>query len=423
MRGIVKARQLLRSPWVITGELSALVLLAVISTLVPQEEAGLPAARVPELVRAAGLSRIFTSVPFLATVALAAASLSVVLFDQWARLLRLWTLPVTEAAFRGTPLRIEFDRAATVEGVVPSTKIVSRGRLGLGGSPVFHLGLMALLAAGLVRGLSFREAAVSLFEGETLPAEAASLAIQQGGPLSRPLSLPSMLRLLSVTPEVYGSGQLRGLSTSVEVDSPGGRRTETVAINRPLSFGATTLYVRDSYGPAALWGFEGPGGPVPRAVLLRRQASEGYGFHAAAEEFPGGLIVRTRVLSSASDPRPGSADIRVLQFGVLVAAGRMRPGQRIEVPGGTLTLVGLVAWADFRAARDHSVPIAYLGFALAGTGALLMFLVIRVDEMVLVTPAGAVEHVVVALRVQRFGPLFRERLAELAQREGAPPAC
>ena len=71
----------------------------------------------------------------------------------------------------------------------------------------------------------------------------------------------------------------------------------------------------------------------------------------------------------------------------------------------------------------NAVGVAYAGFLLAGVGALLIFLVVRVDELVSVVPCEEGERVVVALRAQRFAPLFRERLEGVARREGAPPAC
>ena len=59
------------------------------------------------------------------------------------------------------------------------------------------------------------------------------------------------------------------------------------------------------------------------------------------------------------------------------------------------------------------VFLAYLGMLLTMTGAAMMFCLIKLDFCTVVTPLGEREKVFIALKPQRFAPLFQERFEKL----------
>ena len=420
---LASLRRALRSPWTITAELAGVALAGLAATQLDQHPS--PTARVrfalehPLLgpaVQALGLDRIFTSVPFLLVVGLASASLLVVAWEQWGRLRREWPAP-RETAFRSAPFRRELVRAAT--GAAPGPRITCRGRLGDLGSPLFHLGLLLVTLAGVVRMLFGAAATREAIEGDPWPQGASAFQRQDLGPLAGPVELPWPVRLGELRPAYYPSGQLQGLSAGLAVE--GGSGGAELAINAPARVGETDLYLTQQFGPAVLFEVPGPGGAELHAAPLSLGEGPDYQWSGTLLD---GRELRLRAPLEARAARPPQVvEARLLSGTTLLAAGRLEPGAVLKAPGGDLTFRGARWWVKVEATRDPSTWQAYLGFALALVGVILMFGVIRTDELVAVEPLPPAEgrppqeRVVVALRARRLAPLFAERFEALVRRE------
>lgn len=247
-------RRFLQKPTVVIGELAAIALASVLGATIPQS--GTATAGAIEMFRAPvwvasvvdllGLDQIFSSAWFLTLVALAGCSLSLALNDQWRRAWRLWRRRGGSGKLSGAPFRYEVE--VPLSEPLRERRVCTRDslRLGLWGSPLFHLGLWLLVAAGLLRLLFGTDAVVDLVVGETLPPSPSAYGAQWPGLLARPFSLQDPLTLLDLQVETYPGGSLQQFSAEVEV---GGER-RTVAINAPLSSGAEMLYLTSTYGPA-----------------------------------------------------------------------------------------------------------------------------------------------------------------------------
>lgn len=415
-------KRFLRSPRTIVGEGGAVAVAGVVSTIVPQ--APTPSERVgwaiahPLASRLAGplrLHDVFTSWWFLAIVTLAGASLAVVLVEQWRRLARELRRRPDPASFQAAPLRVEFVRPARGG----STRIASRRRIGLVGSPLFHLGLMLVILAGAARALFAADAVALLYEGERLEPRPEAFGAQWLGTLARPVALGMPVVLREVLPERYPSGRLRQIAARLAVGGAAPRE-EVVAVNTPIDLGRERLYLSSLHGCAAFVDVRWAGGERHELLLMDEADQREF---VRTELFPGELFVRLRAVAGTRGERPQEAEVRVLRGTSLVALGTLRPGETLAVPGGgAISLVALRWWARFSATRDLSAWPAYAGFTLALLGAGLMFLVVPVEEAVIVHRDGAQETVTVALRPRRFAPLFQERLERLARDEGAPTA-
>jgi hypothetical protein len=117
-------------------------------------------------------------------------------------------------------------------------------------------------------------------------------------------------------------------------------------------------------------------------------------------------------------------DVRVLDGGALLCAGRAQAGDVLSLGArGSIAVCAVSSWAQFRASRDPGFPLVLLGFGLVVAGAFALFVLVRVDTAVIVTPvAEGRERVTVALRAQRFAPLFAARFEALAREHlGEPP--
>ena len=366
---------------------------------------------------ALGLDRTFTSPLFLAVVALAAGSLLVVVWEQWGRLRREWATP-REAAFRSAPFRRELERPAS--GAPRGARITTRGRLGDLGSPLFHVGLLVVTLAGVVRMLLGADAASDVVERNQLGAGPGAFETQDRGLLAGPVELPWPLQVVALEPTYYPTGSLLGLSAQLELQGGPGR--VELAINAPAQIGDTKVFLTQQFGPAVVLETARPNGPEVRAALLAFGAGSDY---ELATFLPDGRELRLRAPYEAGAARPPQVvDVRVLSGSTLMAAGRLPPGGTLRLPDGqAITLREVRWWVRLVAARDPSTWPAYLGFGVAVLGVILMFGLIRTDELVVVEPAQSAtgevarERVVVALRARRLAPLFAERFEAMVRRE------
>jgi hypothetical protein len=416
-RPIQRLKRFLRAPRVILFELLSIAASGAALTAIPQAK-DLAASRTfvvehPTLARwthAAALDRVVHSPWFLFLVLLAAASLLNVLVEQWRRLGRQWREPLAEGSFRSASFRRELDRPATGGG--PRATFSTAGRIGLFGTPVFHLGLMLIVLAGVARALFSADGVVELAEGQTLAPDPRAFDAGSQGPLAAPFAFAAPIRFEHLAPERYASGALQQLAASLVVGEAGAARPEEIAINRPLDLGPDRLYLVAAHGPAAFVELEANGTAERTLVLLRLQGA----VYEETSLHEGGLELRLRGRVGPQTPLPVAIEVRAVRGRDLLYVGTLGPGEGAELPGGVkLSLAAIRYWTTFQGSRDRSAFIAYAGFLLAGLGAALMFAVVKVDTAVVVTPTPAGEHVLVALRAHRFAPLYAERFERLVR--------
>lgn len=252
-------------------------------------------------------------------------------------------------------------------------------------------------------------------EGEEVSFEAPVFADR--GLLGRPFRLEVPVRFEKLSPARYASGNLRGLSAEIRVGGAGEARAASLAINEPLDLGAEQLYLVATHGPAVLLAIRDAGGEHRSLVPLREEE----GTYYASLDAPGGEQVLLRASPGVEGALPEEVELRVLRDTALLFAGSLAAGQAMELASGqTIELHALRYWATFQGARDPSRWVAFAGFVVAGLGALLMFAVVKVDTAVVVTPTESGERVLVALRAQRFAPLFAERFEALVREQLGP---
>jgi hypothetical protein len=420
----------LRSPKTIVGEIVAIAVASALGSVFPQagtasaaelarwrESAGAAWA----LIEGFSLDHVFRSEWFAALILVATASLAIVVVEQVRRVRVLWGWNPTEAQFKGAPYRAEFERPArstSPDGQgLAKVEVRTEGRLGIIGSPLFHLGLLLVMAAAIMRALFAVEAVVDLVEGETLSPTAHAWAAQWPGVLAKPFRLDCPVTLDAVTAGYYEHGEVRDLSARLSFATGGGLQSTQIAINREVAAPGGRLFTDTNFGPAALLEWQGPGAPpVRQAVLL---APNNGGAYEGSSTGAGNIRIYARASAREVRDRPTRLDVRVLDGPALLFAGAIRPGEQVFLPKGmTLRLHGVPFWARLHGSRDPALWLVYGGFVLVLAGATLMFGLVRVDTCVKVSPLGAMELVCVSLKPQRFIPLFRERFQRLVREQG-----
>ena len=377
---------LLRSPKFIVGELVGLALFG-----------------------AVGAARenwhVFKTPGFTALAALMAASLSLVVGEQFRRLRAGWTRPLAESSFQSAPFRAEFERPATISR--PEKKIWSERRLGLAGSFVFHSGLLLLIVAGMLRALFAADAVTDVLENETLAPQASAWGGQFPGVAARPFALDREMTLREVKAARYAGGDLQSLSLRIGVDGA----DREICVNQELRLGGNRIFSAREFGPAVLVESLHAGKTTRCAVLL---AENGAGNYEGELALANNLRVHFRSYIDRNGTRPGMAEVRVMRGHALLAVESLPAGASLALPDDVqITLQGLPFWARLHGSRDAALWLAYLGMLLTMTGAAMMFCLIKLDFCTVVTPLGEREKVFIALKPQRFAPLFQERFEKL----------
>lgn len=183
-----------------------------------------------------------------------------------------------------------------------------------------------------------------------------------------------------------------------------------IAVNRQLQLGGRRLYLTEEFGPAALLEWNSN---RLEALLL---ASNGHGSFSGEVSGAGGL----QILLRGKSERPSDFELRVMRGNALLNFTTISIGESITLPGGErLTLRSAPMWARLRGNCDSALWLAYVGMSLAMAGAAMMFCLVKLDFCVSVTPLGEREKVFLALKPQRFAPLFEERFERFVREQRA----
>ncbi|MBM3293233.1 MAG: cytochrome c biogenesis protein ResB [Candidatus Aminicenantes bacterium] len=132
-----------------------------------------------------------------------------------------------EEALRAAGYRVRSEKAETRVSILGRKRIA-----GIFGPDVVHLGLLVLLAGGIVSGLGGFKTQIVLREGETAPVPKAAFEI----------------RLDKFTTEYYPDGSVKDWTSAVTVlEDNAPLRTADIEVNHPLSHGGFNFY-QMSYG-------------------------------------------------------------------------------------------------------------------------------------------------------------------------------
>ena len=346
---IQSIKQILRSPLLIVAEIVVITLAGVVGTLLP------------------GDSHVFRSGWFLGTVALAFASLIVVVGDQCRRLGR--TRPSAVAPYGGL---------------------------------IIHIGLLVVIVAAALKALFGVEAVVDVMEGETLPPTAAAWAVQKPGAWVSPLRVDESVTLESVDAHRYKAGDLQSLAVRLSLAGPEGKaqRQADIPVNKSITASGVRLFVGSDYGPAALIEWRGATGATTRtAALLKHE--RGRRFEGILKG-PDGEHAYLRAEVGSEGNRPTGVEVRVMKGSSLLLASVMRIGETLALPsGGVLSLHGAPFWVRLHANRDPALWLIYFGFALLFAGVTMRFMFMPIPRPVVLLALVCVTGLTACSRVSQ----------------------
>lgn len=390
----------LSSPKLAAVLIAVLLLMSVVSVVVPQTRTagtrvidawreGQPWIAVPVL--ALGLDRVFVSWPYWIVSALLAVNLAVCTFERVRRAKRRsYSLgsPPADAVRVPTALaapdaeavltrRMRWFRPHASDGGL----VLVAGRWGFAGSVLMHAGLIVLVVAGVLTGLT-------RFEGEIVLTEGLG-AVDEYDAYSRLRRIPMAgepftgAEIVLERMEFDYEGHVVTEARAYLVTREGGRERRDVArVNYPLRIGAKSFLLKDS-GLAAGIEITGPEGAVlpPTMVNLGEARLDGYADSVEVGEvyldllaIPDVAAPRGAAVARLLEPASPAVIVTATVGGETAVAGTLvLPGESVELGDMTLRVTEVRRWTRFNARVDWGVYAAYLAFALAVPGSALRF--------------------------------------------------
>lgn len=379
---------------------------------------------------ALGLTRVFYSWPYYIVSLLLTANLTVCTVDRMASRRRGGVPalgPVASDAIE-TPLGVAQDTVADVlrcrmrgfeVRTVPGGAICRSGRTGFAGSVCMHLGLIVMVIAGVVTGLTRFEGLLLLTEGFETKDVPSSYAEAPRTPLvGRPYTGATIA--LDRMDFEYAGPTITESRAYVTVEEGGTRRERVVRVNHPLRVGTKSFLLKESGLAAGLQVTDPSGTVLPAAMVnLGGYTPEGskddaeFGRlrlgllaipdgdvpagHVAAERL---VLVKPAVIVSATVAGQAALD-PVLVF----------PGGSANAGGWRVDVLEVRRWTSFNARVDLGIYVAYIGFLLATGGFVLRLM--DPDRLVRVAFENGTAKVWARAR---WGPTLARPAAESAAR-------
>ncbi len=251
-----------------------------------------------------------------------------------------------------------------------------RGRWGLAGLPLFHVGIVIIIVVAAAHASQRLGAHFELAEGEVLSEAKGKLL------LDRDTRLPDgelgfRLRLDELRVEMEG-GRYRELQAHLSLQQAGGPlHQQTLAMNHPARLGAYQIYLDKNVGQTAVFERILPDGQHRRLLINFMQTRESWGTRQPLERdevmmFEDLPVNFRMALTPGNLP---SFKLAAERRGKPVFEGALVPGEVADLGVYQLKFIGTAPWVGLYLASGQLVQWVFAGFILALSGFALHLLV------------------------------------------------
>lgn len=364
MRRLASAWRIATSTWLAAVLILCVAVIATIGSLLPQVAVTSPEALaawqsghpgITAVARPLGLFGAFSSWPFIVLLAALALDLAACTIDRFVRIGRPKAFP----------------------------------RFPLLGSLLLHLGLLALLAGGVLTAAYRFDGTAVATEGQVV-----NLGVPQGyvrlsrGPLAQRQAPPQVELELEGFRPTYRSRVPTRFTSDIVLRSPdGGARRVGVGVNRPETIRGFAVTQADFGFSPDLLVADADGRPIVDALVAL--SSRRTGTETVYEDFipmPGTedrIMLRVYPDVSRRGGRGGSASPEpkdpalwarlVNRAGVTRDEALLKPGKEATLAGYRVIFRDLRYWSAFRIAKDPGLPVVYGGFVVCLIGLVLRY--------------------------------------------------
>ncbi|MFW8601221.1 cytochrome c biogenesis protein ResB [Desulfobacterota bacterium M19] len=470
-----RLRRILLAPATIITLITAVGAASLMGTIIPQSADKTPRflsawqAANPllyKIVKLLQLDRIYTSVWFLALIAIITCSLCCSLYGQLQKALKspdfdpgsntvsvqrkaicsffVWRT----AAAAETIIRLMKKRGyhhSPAESA-DSSLLFNKNKIGRWGGIIFHCGLLCILLAGLWN-MSLRQRGLAILTvGDNFNGQTGRWANTRTGISAGPFRPQFTISLDKFQPQYWNNDQIKSLFSEVTIVEQGGKSVIVpISVNNPGHVNGIKLFLSGDYGYALdLLLNSNSAHPVLAHILLdvpaSRQETATYDMTIPTTAY------RLHINFHPDRQKPSmlltspAADLTVSVPGEPPFRAIILPGQSIVLPlGDTLTFNKVSYWTGIIFAKSYGIPLLYAGFGLCIIGAFLLYaLPVKVAYMQISAPTdqqrddygrvqqgvhGALtQQISLSGRTRRYQALFDQELQEIAAeiQEAAP---
>jgi cytochrome c biogenesis protein len=293
-----------------------------------------------------------------------------------------------------------------------------KGRSGLWGSVVFHMGLVVCFLAGPVTVLTHFRGELILTEGETIPLRA-GFESHSG---KDPATLPDVLVMVHNLRGVYFKGKYNyDFGGKLAIDDAGDRFDIPFAVNIPADFRGYEFQLHEfGYSPHII--IDKDGVPFFDYFLNLRHPSEGdyfeigEGLRASIMFFPDFIKEGGKISSKSKRPDNPVTMVKIFRGDQEVFKGLFKPGDEYAFGEYRIKSPDYKNWVNLIVVRETGILFVIIGFVLGTTGLLVRFL--SNERRTEVELAAAPEGTRITISgFSRYYPAFLEKeVREMAQK-------
>lgn len=295
---------------------------------------------------------------------------------------------------------------------------VQRGSAGLWGTPLFHLGIVVIVAGAMLSASERFGAHLELAQGEAFSGQPNKLIADRFSTALDPDF--GSLRLERLEAQVAEGKYLRELQAFITVQEKGGAPYEAVlSVNHPLKIGKYTVYLDKNFGYSAAFDRILADGSI-RPLLINFKVPRGKWGRGEAIERDEIVMLDNFPISYRMAFTPGeppSFRLEASRGGRQVFGGTLLPGQAADLGPYRLVFLGSVPWVGLYLTTDRAIQLVFAGFVIT-LGGFLLHLLVRPRRLHLVRREDGWELSGWAMRDDwRFERQWREWQAEARGRD------
>jgi cytochrome c biogenesis protein len=425
----VKLKRLLLSRGTVLTIIALLTAMIVVATLVPQsfttpaEELAAWRARHPLLAGPAawlGLHHVYTHALFAGLLLLALLALSLSALEQLRTALRRTWPREARASGAGVELPAAIDAVArtlrsrgylTVRRTA-TERLLVRHPWGYWGNFFLHLGLVIVVGASTLIGLTQQRASVHLLEGERFESGGPWFGEENGVAASR-LVLPFTVRLDHLEYRFWPTYGLESVVSTLSLLRPSGPpATLRVGINDLQQVEGLRIYQGVEIGHAFRVDVE-QGGDRRTATLLIQHPDtpDAPGVNDFRGLLPGGELLRAKYFVDAERKSFETFNpllvLRVDGPGGSLGEARLRPGTSGEIGPYRLHLARVTLWTRLFFVHVTGIPGVFAGFLVIAVGGVLHYFTPPREAALAETGSGSTRMV---WRAARFADFYVDEL-------------
>lgn len=250
-----------------------------------------------------------------------------------------------------------------------------KGRSGVWGSIVFHIGLLACFLAAPVTYLT-------ALSGQLLLTEGVALSLQEEVVLGRGslAELPEATVSVHDLSGLYFKGRFKShFGGTLKLSEGASVRELPFEVNRPVQYRGLQFSLHQ-FGYAPRLVLEPAEGPPLDLFLNLRHPKEGdyfelgQGVRALVLFFPDFVREGGKIGSRSEEPANPVTMVRLYRGEREIGKGLFRPGESAQIAGYRVSIPEYRRWANLVLSRDAGVSFALCGFVLCVAGLLVRFL-------------------------------------------------